>query len=84
MLFYCKIHSQGGPRPHSTTAYGVENVTVAEVTSGGLITAKVVGKTVVQGKARGYDAQTGNEIIYSTVRISYHKVYYKFYFDFIV
>eukprot|EP00111_Clytia_hemisphaerica_P008784 TCONS_00025681-protein len=61
-----QIHSSGGPRPHSTTVYTVDNKTVADVSQTGLITARKIGKTVVVGKARGYDSQSGNEIVYSS------------------
>ena len=62
-----QVHSHGGPRPHSTTVYSVENRTVADVSNAGVITAEVVGKTKVVGKAKGYDSESGSEIVYSSV-----------------
>jgi len=60
-----QVHSKGGPHPQSTTVYSLENATVANVDQGGLVTARVIGKTVLTGKSKGIDSGTGKEIIYS-------------------
>ena len=63
------MHSRGGPQPQSTTVYSLDNDTVADVNQAGLVTARVIGKTVLTGKAKGIDSTSGKEIVYSKVRL---------------
>ena len=63
------MHSRGGPQPQSTTVYSLDNDTVTDVNQAGLVTARVIGKTVLTGKAKGIDSTSGKEIVYSKVRL---------------
>ena len=63
------MHNRGGPQPQSTAVYSLNNETVADVNQAGLVTARVIGKTILTAKAKGIDSTSRREIVYAKVRL---------------
>ena len=63
-----QVRSIGGPQPQGQVDYVVRDNNVGSITSSGLLTAHVVGRTRVTGKAMGLDTEAGSSVVYSQVR----------------
>ena len=63
------MHSRSGPQPQPTTVYSLDNDTVADGNQAGLVTARVIGKTILTRKAKGIDPTSGKEVFNSKVRL---------------
>ncbi|XP_046861323.1 nuclear pore membrane glycoprotein 210-like isoform X1 [Xenia sp. Carnegie-2017] len=60
-----QLIATGGPYPQVTTLFNIKNDSVASVSSVGLITARIPGKTFVTGLVEANDPQSGHAIIFS-------------------
>ncbi len=63
-----QVTAYGGPQPQSNIEYSIVDGSVADISSSGLVDALELGRTVVVGKAVGYDSDTGARVVYSQVR----------------
>ena len=63
------MRNRGGPQPQSTAVYSLNNETIADVNQAGLVTVRVIGKTILTVKAKGIDSASGTEIVYAKVRL---------------
>lgn len=70
VYFVChQVTAHGGPQPESTIDFSLDNVTVAQVSSSGLIEALELGTTTLHGRAVGMDPHSGM-VVYSQVTLS--------------
>lgn len=62
-----QVMSEGGPQPRSSVHFSVSNLSVAEVSCLGHVTAKAVGRASIQGSVQVVSEDTGRVTVFSQV-----------------
>nr|XP_006822310.1 PREDICTED: nuclear pore membrane glycoprotein 210-like [Saccoglossus kowalevskii] len=69
-----QVHSFGGPQPQSHIEYSIDDKNIANINGSGLIEALSLGHTRINGKAQGFDTETGETVVYSQDQIDVYVV----------
>ena len=69
LIICLQVLSKGGPTPQCTVLFSIADRKISTVSSSGLLDALNIGSTKVIGQAVGQDSETGENVVYSQVRV---------------